>query len=77
MQVIGCVFNDISLLDYTDRYNIVEEDFCNDFHKIVFGSIYKLHELGAKTITIETIVAHFIQQFTHCFFLLDFRIRNF
>lgn len=56
MQVIGCVFNDISLLDYTDRYNIVEEDFCNDFHKIVFGSIYKLHELGAKTITIETIV---------------------
>ena len=56
MQVIGCVFNDISLLDYTDRYNIVEEDFCNDFHKIVFGSIYKLHELGVKTITIETIV---------------------
>lgn len=55
MQVIGCIYNNIELLDLTDKYTITEDDFCNEFHKIVFGSIYKIHELGAKTINLETI----------------------
>lgn len=55
MQVIGCVFNNPQLLDISDRYVITDEDFNNDFHKIVFGAIYKLHELGAKEITLENI----------------------
>ena len=46
MQVIGCVYNTPELLEYTDRYNIIDEDFPDEFHKIVFGSIYKLYELG-------------------------------
>ena len=53
MQVIGCVFNNPQLLELTDKYRIVEEDFSNDFHKIVFGAIYKLHELGAEKVTLE------------------------
>jgi replicative DNA helicase len=52
MQVIGCVFNNPQLLDITDKYNIVDEDFSDSFHKVVFGAIYKLHELGAKTISL-------------------------
>ena len=48
-----CVFNNPQLLDISDRYVITDEDFNNDFHKIVFGAIYKLHELGAKEITLE------------------------
>lgn len=56
LQVIGTVYNNPSLLDETDKYNITDEDFANSFHKIVFGSIYKLYELGAKKITIENIV---------------------
>lgn len=55
MQVIGCVYNDPSLLDITDKYVITEQDFANDFHKIAFGAIYKVYELGAKTITLENI----------------------
>ena len=55
MQVIGCVFNTPQLLDFTDKYTIVDEDFADPFHKIVFGAIYKLHELGAVKITLETI----------------------
>ena len=55
MQVIGCVYNDLSLLDLTDKYHINEEDFDNDFHKVVFGSIYRLHELGATKVNLETI----------------------
>ena len=56
MQVIGCCFKNPHLLDLTDKYIITDEDFPDNFHKIVFGSIYKLHELGVKEITLENIV---------------------
>ena len=55
MQVIGCVFNNPQLLDITDKYTIVDEDFSDSFHKVVFGAIYKLHELGAKKISLQNI----------------------
>ena len=55
LQVIGNVYKNPSLLDDTDKYTITEDDFQSEFHKIVFGSIYKLYELGAKKITIENI----------------------
>lgn len=55
MQVIGCVFNNPALLDFTDKYTITDNDFPDDFHKIVFGAIYKLHESGVNTISLETI----------------------
>ena len=56
VQIIGNVYNNPSLLDETDKYNITDEDFANPFHKTVFGCMYKLYELGAKKITIENIV---------------------
>ena len=55
MQVIGCVYNSPQLLDQTDKYTVTDEDFPDEFHRIVFGAIYKLHELGAKEITLEGI----------------------
>jgi replicative DNA helicase len=55
MQVIGCVFNRPQLLDFTDKYTIVDEDFPDEFHRLVFGAIYKIHELGANEIHLETI----------------------
>ena len=55
MQVIGCCFNNPHLLDLTDKYMITDEDFPDNFHKIVFGSIYKLHELGVEKISLENI----------------------
>ena len=55
MQVIGCVFNTPQLLDFTDKYTITDEDFPDDFHKIAFGAIYKIHELGAEKVTLENI----------------------
>lgn len=54
-QVIGCVFNDSSILDDTDRYIIHEEDFTEDFHKIIFGSIYNIHLTGSQ-VNIDTII---------------------
>lgn len=55
MQIIGCVYNTPTLLDCTDKYTIVDEDFPDEFHRITFGAIYKLHELGAEKITVENI----------------------
>lgn len=55
MQVIGCVYNNPHLLEYTDKYTITDNDFQDQFHKVAFGAIYKLHELGAQSISLENI----------------------
>ena len=56
MQIIGCVFNNPSILSHDDKYKIYEEDFPDHFHKIVFGSIYKLYESGSNKITLNNII---------------------
>ena len=50
VQVIGNIYKNVSLLD-NEKYKFYEEDFPEEFHKILFGSIYNLHILGAKEIT--------------------------
>lgn len=54
-QVIGCVFNNSSILDETDKYIIREDDFPEEFHKIVFGSIYNIHLTESK-VNIDAVV---------------------
>lgn len=54
IQVIGNIYLNPALLD-NDNYNFFEEDFTEEFHKILFGSIYNLHTLGATEITANTI----------------------
>ena len=56
VQVIGCVFKTPQLLDYSDKYTLTEEDFPDQFHKIVFGTIFKLHGLGSEKIGINNIL---------------------
>ena len=55
MQVIGNIYNHPQLLDFTDKYSITDEDFPDEFHRIAFGAIYKIYELGSKKITLENI----------------------
>ena len=62
MQVIGDVFMNPSLLDQEEKYTFHEEDFVQEFHKILFGSIYNLHQLGAKQISIEDIEKYLEQR---------------
>lgn len=54
VQVIGCVYQNPLLLD-DEQYNFSLNDFIQDFHKIIFGSIYNLHQLGVNIITTSTI----------------------
>lgn len=56
MQVIGGVYSNPKILDMEDKYTFNEEDFNGEeFHKILFGAIFNLHQLGAKEITPSTI----------------------
>ena len=48
-------------MDYTDKYTITDEDFSDQFHRIIFGAIYKVHELGAETINLN-LITDFLSQ---------------
>ncbi len=54
IQVIGAIYNNPNLLD-NENYKFTTDDFTEDFHKIIFGSIYNLHMLGATAIDANTI----------------------
>lgn len=54
VQVIGNIYKNPSLLD-NENYVFTEADFTEEFHKIIFGSIYNLYQLGAKEVTTNTI----------------------
>lgn len=55
IQVIGGIYNNPSLIDAEDKYHFNEEDFPEEFHRILFGAIYNLHMLGVREITINAI----------------------
>lgn len=55
VQVLGCIYNDPSILDAKDTYSLSEEDFPNEFHKLVMGIMFKLHENGVTHFNLETI----------------------
>ena len=50
LQVIGAAYLNPSILD-DPQYNFNTEDFPEEFHQIIFGSIYNLHSLGVEQIT--------------------------
>ena len=62
VQVLGNVYTNPSLLD-NENYHFHEEDFNdNEFHLILFGTIYNLHNLGVKDITINAIEDYLSQR---------------
>lgn len=61
VQVIGNLYNSVELLD-SEEYHFCEDDFPMYFHKVLFGSIYNLHALGAKDITLNAIEDYLTQR---------------
>ena len=61
IQVIGGIFLNNALLDNIN-YNFNEDDFTEEFHKILFGSLYNLHVLGDNKITIQSIGDYLAQR---------------
>ena len=54
IQVIGGVYLNNAFLD-NENYFFNEEDFTEDFHRILFEAIINLHELGVKQIDVNSI----------------------
>ena len=54
VQIIGNVYNNPSLLD-NEKYKFNLDDFTEEFHRIIFGTMYNLHVMGAKDININVI----------------------
>lgn len=50
IQVIGNIYNNPNLLDEDGKYFFTKEDFIEDFHKVLFESIYNLFQLGVNKI---------------------------
>ena len=61
INVIGNIYNNINLLD-NEKYSFSEDDFIEQFHKIIFGTIYNLHLQGVKDININTIEDYLIHR---------------
>ncbi len=55
VQLIGCVAKKPQLLEDNGVYFFNEEDFTNEFHKVIFGAIYNLYQTGAQNITPNSI----------------------
>ena len=55
-QIIGSIAKNPSLLDQEEKYWFIEDDFPDEFHKVIFGTIYQIHQLGNKKISLDTIV---------------------
>ena len=60
VQVIGCVYQNPNLID-DERYSFTSDDFTEDLHKVIFGSIYNLHNLGVERIT-ASVIEDYLQQ---------------
>lgn len=55
IQVIGNIYNNPSITEFNEKYIINDEDFIDDFHKIIYGTIYNLYQLGSSKIDLKTI----------------------
>ncbi len=58
VQLIGNIYNNPRLLEKDDKYHFTEKDFVNEFHQIVFASLYNLYQLGAKTLSIQAVESY-------------------
>ena len=49
--MIGCTIKNPSLLEQDGKYFYNEDDFMSDFHRVVFGCVNNLYQMGAKKVT--------------------------
>ena len=50
IQIIGSVYQNPQILE-DEQYTFTLDDFIEEFHKVIFGSIYNLHQLGVRKIS--------------------------
>lgn len=55
IQVIGCTVLKPDLLNEDGRYFYSSDDFVTDVHRVTFGAIFNLHQMGAQKINTKTV----------------------
>ena len=53
IQIIGCVYNNPTILDCTDKYSITEEDFPDTFIKSYLAQYLNYMSLGQKRLLLK------------------------
>jgi replicative DNA helicase len=62
MQVLGSILNNPLLLADSSKYDLTNDDFPEQFHKIIFGAIYNLYDDGTEVIN-EVTVDGYLRQY--------------
>ena len=55
IQVIGCTILQPNLLNEDGQYFYSADDFVTEIHRVAFGAVFNLHQMGAERITPKTI----------------------
>lgn len=58
LQVLGCIMNDLSLLDNEGVYFLTPADFPKGFHQTIFSALANLRVMGTQRIDVATIEAY-------------------
>lgn len=53
IQLIGCLIKQPSLFDETGVYFFTEEDFTTELHKVIFGSLWNMYQMGARGFSLK------------------------
>lgn len=59
IQVLGCIYNDLSIFDQTETYKLSKADFSEEFHQKIFGALYAIYSAGAKEANIIALNDYF------------------
>ena len=62
MQVLGSMINKPLLLERTDKYAFHEEDFGENFYKIIYGTVTHLREQGLKQVSLIDIENYLVER---------------
>lgn len=60
IQVIGCTILQPNLLNEDGQYFYTQDDFVTNIHRVAFGAIFNLHQMGAEQITPKTVEDYLI-----------------
>ena len=55
VQILGCLVDNITILDDDGKYNLTTSDFVKDFHQIIFAALSNMHTMGVRQVTIQSI----------------------
>lgn len=55
VHVLGCLIDDITILDDEGKYFLTKEDFVKEFHQILFAALSNMHTMGVQQVSLNSI----------------------